>query len=175
MSTASQTPSRSRSVWMILLILAVLGYAGSSWRNIDVNRISRKVERLRAALTKTSDEPPLQARTRAREITGFFAPQATVILGDDVPLFSDQEELTAATYSVRTSVDEISVKVHDKSIRLSEDRQTAWMEVTAEALVSYRGKLERKVRSFRLEWVKQNGNWLIRRVEPLEIIRRPAR
>ena len=49
----------------------------------------------------------------------------------------------------------------------------AMMVIAAEAVVTYGGQTDRDVRELRLIWVKQQGKWLISKVELKETIRRP--
>ncbi|MBU1693857.1 MAG: hypothetical protein KKC51_07815, partial [Verrucomicrobia bacterium] len=63
MTTARATGWRS---WALLLTAAVILYAGLSWRNRDVNRIRRRLERLRVSFNKAPDESALASLRRAQ-------------------------------------------------------------------------------------------------------------
>ena len=47
------------------------------------------------------------------------------------------------------------------------------MDLAAEAVATIGGRTERDIRELRFIWIKQQGRWLVSRVELKETIRRP--
>jgi hypothetical protein len=161
--------------WVLLLTVAVVLYTGLSWRNRDANRIRRRMERLCVAFNKAPGESALASLRRAQEIAGAFTAKPSVRLGPYLPDLFNREDLAVAIHHARTILDEIHTSIRDKTIVMAADRQSATTDLAVEGVYVYRNDWDRQVTEFRLEWVKQNGQWLIQSAEPLEVIKPPRR
>ncbi|MBU1692787.1 MAG: hypothetical protein KKC51_02370 [Verrucomicrobia bacterium] len=161
--------------WAVLLTAAVVLYAGLSWRNRDVNRIRRRLERLRVSFNKAPDESALASLRRAQEIAGAFTENPSVRLGPYLPDLFNRQDLAVAIHHARTTLDEIHTSIRDKTIVVAADRQSATTDLAVEGTYVYRDDWDRQVTEFRLEWARQNGEWMIQGVEPLEVIKPPRR
>ena len=160
--------------WMkyALAALFVIGGIGA-WFTRDLRQIHGNLDRLRDLVSKSSDEQAIGGLIRAKEISGCFAVPMTVELGAPWPTFSDRDELAAAVHHARGMAKEIKVNIRNKTLKIAADRTTATMDLAAEAEVTMGRQSERDIREFRLQWVKQNGKWLIAKVEGRNTIRRP--
>lgn len=163
-----------RKPWFALLVAIALVYAALAWHNRDVNRISRRMESLRAAVSKAPQEPPLAAMVKAKEISVFFTEFAPVNAGWPILPLNGREEIAIAAHQLRSNMTEIKVLIRDKAIHLDKDRRHATAEVVIEGFFTCGGETEKEMRDFRLAWVKEDGKWLIASVEPLQTIRRPT-
>lgn len=165
----------TRRVWIFLLSVLVLGYAGLAWRNRDVQRISRRLEKLCALFNKQAGESPLTSMTRARELGAAFIGNPQVRLGPYLPAFFDRDELTASIHQGRSVFDEIRMSILDKAIHIAENRRSATSELSVEGTLVFQGDLERRIFDFRVWWTNEKGQWLIEAAEPLEVIKPPQR
>ena len=153
----------------VLLIIA----AAAAWFTRDQRQINRNLHRLQQLVSKSAEEKTIGGLIRAKEITGYFAVPVNVELGPPFPGFSDRNELAAAIHHARSMTREIKVTIRNKTLDIAPDRVSAKMALAAEAVVTMGGQTDRDIREFRLTWVKEQGKWLISKVELKETIRRP--
>ena len=57
---------------------------------------------------------------------------------------------------------------------MAPDRQTAEVRLAASARLKAAGQGDRVRRLFNVDWIKEEGEWLIMRVEPFEPIQKPS-
>jgi hypothetical protein len=152
-----------------LLIIAAV----AAWLTRDQRQINRNLDRLRKLVSKSAEEKTIGGLIRAKEITGYFAVPVDVELGPPFPGFNDRNELAAAIHHARSMTKEIEVTIRNKTLDIGANHTSARMALAAEALVTIGSQTDRDIREFRLTWVKQQGKWLISKVELTETIRRP--
>jgi len=161
--------------WIVLLAAVVLLYAGLSWRNRDENRISRRLEHLSKVFAKAPGESSLSSLRRAQEIAAAFTAQPEVRLGPYLPDLFNRQDLAAAVHHARALMDEIRASIRDKTTRVAEDRRSATTDLAVEGVFVYQGQGDRKITECRIQWVKEDGQWLIQAFEPQEVIKPPRR
>lgn len=161
--------NRPAIVFTLACLAAVLaGGFFFLWRDTDEQAIERQLNRLVQVAEKQEDEAPFYTLSQSREIMGFIAEDPEVHFGPPLPVLTDRSELGAAIAQVRQTLQTLLIRVVDRQITLAEDRQSAEMEVEAEATVSLQSEGGRDRRRFAVEWVKVDGEWLIRRVRLLK-------
>jgi hypothetical protein len=157
------------TVLAILLIVA----AAALWLTRDQRQINGNLHRLQKLVSKSEEEKTLGGLIRAKEVAGYFATPMDVALGAPWPAFEDRNEIAAAIHYARSTAQGIKVIIRNKTLDISPDRKSASMVLAAEAVITIGGQTDRDIRELRLIWVKQQGEWLISKVELKETIRRP--
>lgn len=154
-----------------LLLLALIGFAALSvgayfyfWGDEDEAIINRNLARLVELAQKNGDESPFVTLGQSRDAMKFIAQEPQINVGRPLPLITDREELEGSLIQVRQSLQELSVRIIRKDLVVAEDGQTAQMELEAEGIANYSGERRRDRREFSIEWVKEDGDWLIRTV-----------
>lgn len=158
-----------RTLFAILLIIAT----AAAWFTRDQRQINGNLNRLQKLVSKSEDEKTIGGLLRAKEIAGYFSAPMDVALGAPWPAFTDRNELASAVHYARSMVQAIQVIIRNKTLDISPDRKSATMVFAAEAVVTVGSQTDRDIRELRLIWVKQQGEWLISKVELKETIRRP--
>jgi hypothetical protein len=158
-----------KTILAILLIIA----AAAAWLTRDLRQINGNLNRVQKLVSKSGDEKTIGGLIRAKEIAGYFAAPMDVALGEPWPAFEDRNELAAAVHYARGMMQTIKVTIRNKTLDISPDRMSATMVFAAEAVLTVGGRTDRDIRELRLIWVKQQGKWLISKVELKETIRRP--
>ena len=158
-----------RTLFAISLIIA----AAAAWLTRDQRQINGNLKRLQKLISKSEEEKTLGGMIRAKEVAGYFSAPMDVALGAPWPAFEDRNELAAAVHYARGMVQAIKVIIRNKTLNIGPDRKSATMVFAAEAVVTVGGQVDRDIRELRLIWVKQQGKWLISKVELKETIRRP--
>jgi hypothetical protein len=152
-----------------LLVVA----ASAAWLTRDQRQINGNLNQLRKLISKSEEEKGLGGLIRAKEITGYFTASMDVNLGTPWPDFKDRDELATAIHHALSMAQTIKVIIRNKTLDFSPDRKSAMMVIATEAVVTFGGQTDRDVRELRLIWVKQQGKWLISKVERKETIHRP--
>ena len=159
-----------RTLLAILLIIA----AAALWLTRDQRQINGNLNRLRKLVSKSQEEKAIGGLIRAKEISSCFATPVNVALGAPWPDFTDRDTLAATVHHGRSMAQTIQVTIRNRTLNFGPDRQSATMDLAAEAVVTASSETIRDVREYRLRWVKDQGKWLISRVEFKETIRRPG-
>ena len=163
----------TRQLLKLFLIGALTLGAAAAWFTRDQRQINRTVNRLRDLVSKSQEEKAIGGLIRAKEISNCFATPVDVCLGDPWPDFKDRDSLAAAVHHGRSIAQTIQVTIRNRTLNISPDHQSATMDLAAEAAVTLSGGSLQDIREFRLRWVKNEGQWLISKVELRETIRRP--
>jgi hypothetical protein len=164
--------NKRQLLWTVLAGLLILA-AAALWFTRDQRQINGNLKRLQKLVSKTEEEKTIGGLIRAKEIAGFFAVPMNVALGAPWPDFADRNDLAAAVHYARSMVRTLDVTIRNKTLKIGPDRQSATMDLAAEAVVSIGGQTDRDIRELRVIWLNQQGRWLISRVELKETIRRP--
>ena len=162
-------------VWIpILVLLGVGGYFGYHylWLADDERIIHAKVDELAELASKEGEETVFVGVGQARRIANHFTEEFVLGMGRPFPDGTGtREDLMAAVTQARGGVDELRLRVSDRDLTVDASGESAVMELTGRGLLSYQGHGRREdVRRFRVEWVKVDGDWLIRRVDLIDIL-----
>ena len=164
--------NKRRLLWILLSVL-VIAAGVAEWLTRDQRQINSNLKQLQKLVSKAGEEKAIGGLIRAKEIAGHFAVPMNVSLGSPWPEFTDRNELAAAAHHARSMVQTLQVTIRNKTLNIAPGRQTASMDLAAEAVATIGGHTERDIRELRLIWIKQQGQWLVSRVELKETIRRP--
>lgn len=162
-------------VWIpLLVLLGVGGYFGYHylWLADDERIIHAKVDDLVELASKEGEETVFVGVGRARRIADRFTEEFVLGMGRPFPDGTvTRDDLVVAVSQARGGVNELRLRVSDRDLTVDESGETAVMELTGRGLLSHQGHGRREdVRRFRVEWVKVDGDWLIRRVDRIDIL-----
>lgn len=138
------------------------------WRERDEQIINRNLSRVVELAEKGREEAPFVTLSDSREILRYVATNPAFNLGPPFGAITDREELGGMIMQVRQTVQTLSIRVTERQTSVAADRQSAQMEIEADASLNYAGEGGRDRRRFALEWIKEDGDWLIREVRMIE-------
>lgn len=147
-----------------LLLLAVAGVF-LLWPEDDEEIINRNLARLVELTEKEGEESFLVIVRQSSELVSYFAEEIEVFIGDPLPVIRDPKELQAFFADVKRSLQTLSIRILRNDLTVAEDGLTARMELEAEGTVTFAGEIAREQRGFSIEWIKEEGDWVIRKVE----------
>lgn len=150
-----------------LLIVFLIGYY-FLWRERDEQIINRRLNEIVELAEKSRNEAPLLTMSQSREILQYISQTPQIQFGPPLPVIRDRESLGAAILQVRQAASVLEIRIIERTIRLAPDSQSAEMQVEAEANVSHAGEGGTDRRRFVIEWVKEDGEWVIERVHLLQ-------
>ncbi len=154
-----------------VLLLAAALYFGARylWLEDDERVIHGKVDRLVELAGKDGEETVFVGIGRARDIADHFAEEFWLDLGRPFPSGrSSRDELTGAVAQARGNVNELRLRVSDRDLEIEEGGERAVMKLTGHGHLTARSEQGRDARRFRIEWVKEEGEWVIEKVELLD-------
>ena len=162
-----------RIVLPVLLALGVAVYFGYYylWLEDDERIILGKIDTLVELASKEGDETVFVGVSRARDIADHFTDEFYLDMGRPIPRGrSNRDELTAGIAQARGQIASLRLRVSDRDLVLDEGGERATMELTGRGRLDHQGGRGEEARRFRVEWVKEDGEWLIERVELLEVL-----
>ncbi len=171
LKTAWANPSVRRRLAIALAAVAAVALL-TAWLHWDQWRIQRRLNRFVTLVSKQEDESPLVTMARTPEIVGFFADRPQIDLGAPINAVADRDELSAIVYQVRSTVERLKITIQDRRLSVKSGG-TAVMNLTAEADFTLGGQADRDVREFEVNWVKQDGRWLMSGAKVTSSIRAP--
>lgn len=153
---------------LIVFVSALL--AARSCRS-EEDIIRDRFEELCDLNSLSGPETALAAGVRAQEIGEFFSPQLE-IEAQSAPISVDSlQELRQIVFKARTSLMRIDVEPRKLEVRLGADGKSASMTSSVRISASGRGERASFDEAFTIDWVKQNGAWIILRAGRYETIR----
>ncbi len=153
------------------ILVAVGIFTYRAMNRSEEDEIRREFSRLIDAASIDGRESALRAGLRAGDIVEFFTPDIEIISSSANIYISSRRELRQLVFQARTNLDNLSVRVRRNRVVVEEDGANATMDVSLEIRVIGMGENRRDRDSFTIQWVKQDGNWLIDRIERYETIR----
>lgn len=139
------------------------------WLDDEERVIHGKVDELVELANKEGDESVFVGVGTARNIAEYFSEEFSLNMGRPFPTgTTNRDELTAVVTRARGSVSEVRLRTSDRELEIDPDGERAVMELTGHGNLDYQGSREGDARRFRIEWVKDGGDWLIRSVELVE-------
>lgn len=130
----------------------------------DAKIINEKLARVVELTEKEGNEAIFVTLGESREMMQFFAAAPRVDLGSPLPLITDREELEGIIVQIRQSIQSLSIRIVHNDLTVAEDGLTAQMELEAEGNGAYFGDSGRERRKFSIDWVKEEGDWMIEAV-----------
>lgn len=159
-------------VGAMVLVLAAAWWIWAGDR--EARQIKRQFDRLVEVLEKREEIPPLRMMTRARRAAEFFTADVQLKLSPIVERTLLADDISPVHHLVHTQVAQLTLRITDQQLAIADDRQSATMRFTVRSRVrTHHGAQETRIDEFRLQWVKQDGNWLIQTAEIVPAIRPP--
>jgi hypothetical protein len=150
-----------------LVIAALVAFRW--WWPDEETRIAARLHELARLATPEEDESPLSRVAAVAQLRSFFAEDVTIARGEGVASISGRDELLAVAAQVRASVARLAfadVQVHLEGT----DSASAYLTATVSRRARSAGAIE--AREVQLSLRKQDGNWVITRIEPLSTLER---
>lgn len=148
---------------LVCALLVIGGYFLFAGKE-DEKIINRNLARLVELAEKEGGESALVLLGQSRDMMRYVAQEPRVEVGPPLPVIADRRELEGVIVQVRQTVHSLDIRILRKQLTIADDARTAQMEVEAEASASYAGESARDRRKFSVEWVKEEGDWLVKRV-----------
>lgn len=162
--------------WITRLLLALLLLAAGAWAWISFHpsperAVQNRLLKLARAVSVDPGEGQLARLSRAQSLANFFTPDVEVTV--DVPGYHSQslqgrDELLQAALAAR-SRGTLKVQVVDVHVRVMPDGHSAEAHFTGEARSGSDQGLQ--AQELRAQFVKVDGEWLIRHVETVRTLR----
>lgn len=159
------------SAFTILLALATAGYLYFR-RDRDEEIIHRRMDEIVALVEKQGDESMVLLLSQARQIQQYIARNPVVDVGPPLPLIRSPEEIVGIVAQVRQNVRTLQIRILNRSTLVDTERRTATTEVEAEATGAYAGETGRERRIFNIDWIVEDGRWVISHVRLIDILER---
>jgi len=153
---------------MIVVVLSLL-VVRSCRSEEDV--IRDRFEELCDLSSLSGTESALAAGVRAKEIGEFFSPQLRIEARSARISVDSLQELRQIVFNARTSLDRIDVEPRKVELRLAADGNSASMTSSVRISASGRGERASFDEAFTIDWIKQNGKWIILKAGRYETIR----
>ncbi len=155
------------------MLYAVLALAVGFWllgqMGGEKGRLRERLETLEELLEKDGPESPLAAANKARSVSALFTREFEVLLqGASAGAASSPQQVAQAMLRYRSSLSRLGVGFRDVKITLSVDERTAEMTAIGTASATTDGGPSRRQFRFSFDWVKEEREWLMRRVELIE-------
>ena len=134
-------------------------------------RVIRK--NLAGLAEEVSERPQGNIATMANvnSIAGYFHPQVSLNLqgfGRGVEVISSRGEVQRMALAARQQVGWLEVEFNNVHVQVAEDQQSARVNLTA--LVRFEGQEQPLVQDVRVEFEKMDRDWLIRSIQPIQLI-----
>lgn len=149
-----------------LLAGAVAGWL--FWREPEQGRIARQMDLLVRTLEESAGGSELRALAGANKAANFFSDYCAVEAPEVRIRVNDRHELAASFAQALSLCDSLDIGLSNRSITLSQDSQSATMNLRASFSGMVAGNREHGGGEYLLEWVKREGQWQIQRVLALQ-------
>lgn len=139
----------------------------------DSRLIRKRFAELERTLTKQGPENQVMALARAQGVTAYLASDAVIRIDPIFPYTLHRGDIPGLAFRVRSMVDHIHFRAFDRQIELDATRTAAKMRVTIRGTVEMNGGVETQIHEFEIDWVKEDGDWVIQSARVVQGIRRP--
>lgn len=165
---------KSRSIQLLyaVLIVAVAFWIWSQWSS-DRRRIQRQLGRLQDLIEKTGDENSLTAANKARQVGNLMTREFEIGLEPYAGVVTDRARLSQVVLGYRDASSRIGLDFRDQELGLDETHGFADMTLVATVTGAIDGNSYRERYRLRLRWIEEEGEWLIQRVDLLEVLEGP--
>lgn len=133
----------------------------------EERRIRARLDELAALLDKDGPESPLVAAATARSVSAMFARDFEVAL-EGYGSATGPQQIAQALLRYRSPPERIDVTFRDVEIELDAGERSAEMSALGVAVATTDGSLSRRRFRFALRWIREDREWVIRRVELIE-------
>ena len=155
-----------------MLSLVAAGFVLKSCFRGEEARIRSHLSKLEELVSFPADESRLQSVANAKRLSELFAEDVSVEI--NVAGFQDaraggRKEVMQAALAIRNRIGSLKASLHDVTVQLSGDEQTAKVEATGRAKVAERDSSA--VEDFVFYFRKVDKSWLIERIENSQTFR----
>jgi hypothetical protein len=155
-----------------VVVLVLLGaWLWTIWFPSPQKIIHQRLEAVAKCVSFTPGEGVLVKLAGAQNLAGYFATNAEINVeasGHDKIIISGRNEITQAALSARSAFGSLKVKFLEVSVTVAPDRQSASVNLTADADIS--DQRDAFVQEIRILLRRIDGEWLITRVETLRTV-----
>lgn len=152
-----------------VVVAAVVLYFSYSWfwPKSDEDIIFGHVDKIVELASKEGEESQFASIGRARDIEKFFVSNPHVDVGRPLPVIRDRDEITAIIHHFRASAQRLEVEVSGKELEITPEGDRAVLRLLATGSGEASGYRLDEARHLLIDWVRQEGDWLIEKVEVL--------
>jgi hypothetical protein len=133
-------------------------------------RINRNIARIESLVAKAPTEDNLTALGKARSLTELFADNFEFEAEQFDFSTRDRQRLAAGIHQYRSRSQAIAVQIRQHELSVSPEQGRATSHLTVEFMTRFQDISGREAYRFQINWVEQEGEWLIDYVRLLEII-----
>ena len=156
--------------WLALGAFAVLVLLALAYRHLfpnDERIIRHQFSQLARVASVPPNESPLARLAKAQRVARFFASDAVLtIASHGVGTVEGRDQLLTMVVTARANLSQARFQIPDVQVVLDPDRQSAAVDLTA--LAEINGDKSVEVLEFRGSLRKQDGRWLITRLDPVK-------
>lgn len=162
------------------IVIAAMAIIAAIWAFVqfggdrDARRIHGRLDGLVAAVEKTDGEGHIRMLARTQSIPGYFTSDATIQLA---PLYGGtltRRDIASYVARIHASMDRFTVRITDRQLEVNRAAGTAVMQFSARGRIELGNESESHSHAFQMEWIKEDGEWYIQRVNTVQSIRRPG-
>ncbi|WOO39457.1 hypothetical protein [Rubellicoccus peritrichatus] len=150
-----------------IVVIAVIAYFLIGGDDAE-SAINKRLDELEALASKTGKESQFDMLGKAKKASGYVVEQPYLELLPGYDIVGDRDALTGMLVSLRGRVSTADVDFSGRQISIGDSGKTALVNATVSAKAEGYGDGRTHRSKYRMEWVEQNGDWLIARVELLE-------
>lgn len=154
----------------LIVIGVVILLAWKFWPAGDIVRqLDRKMDELVRLASRSGSETNFVEIGVARDIQSYFAREVELVFGPPIGTVQARDEILSGILAARRMASEISVSWSQRTADVASDGQSVDYEVTITVSAQQGGETRRDRRKFKIHWVREEGDWLIQRVELQEV------
>lgn len=135
-------------------------------------QIRKQLTELEELVTFEAGEGDLSSITKVKRLGGLFTKDVTVELKGlnmRVRRVNGREQIQQAALAARKQLSGLEASLHDVTVELAEDMESAIVEATGRAKVAGEGRSE--VQDFLFTFTKTDEGWLIAEVKTVQALR----
>jgi len=156
-----------------LIFLALLLGAGFYIWPSDARVVTRRTKALLAAMSKDGPENMAVAAARVFEAASYLSSEVKIITGHPYDRTLDKSDVINMLQLARRHSSFMVVKSRGiDTARLAEDEMQ--VDAVIDVTVEYQGDREEWIGNYRFIWQLIEGKWLVKKVDPIEIIQHPS-
>ncbi len=159
----------SHLLWGALAV-AVVAWAVSRLGSDDTRRIRQRLGEVERLIEKAEGESNLAGAGKVRRLGELFAPELEILIEPYSEQVSDRSELRRVVMGYRSRAATIAVAFRDRELEVDAGGRRARLD--AVAAVSGDGDRRESYR-VAIDWEKLGDEWLIRRIDVLEVLGDP--
>ena len=152
--------------------LVVVGWVGLGMWNGDERRIGRRLSKLQKLAAKSPVESQLQGAAKAKQIAELFAREFELRAEFENFATSNRQDLMRGIIGHRARTRSLVVAVVREELFVDPGGTTAIHYAYVEFINDLGDLDETESYPVRVEWVKEGGDWMIRKLEVLPEARR---